>query len=118
MSDIKTFKERWLLEDIKCEKCGQIISRQRGLTKQNLKRLLKPTWNVNEILITFMIIMILFLAFSYKSEVKQCQDWIGSMYSGDIDNCKFMCDSRCDTLNKTYKGNIPLNITNLSLFIP
>jgi hypothetical protein len=88
------FKERWLLEDKKCETCGQVTERVRGITKQNIKRLLIPRFDVNELLITFMLIMIIVLAYSYMDETKQCREWLKPMQEGK-DACLQVCNYRC-----------------------
>ena len=54
------FEENWLKEDKVCEKCGQVTERQKGLTKQNLKRLLSVKFDINELIITFIIISFVF----------------------------------------------------------
>ena len=91
-------KENWLKTDELCPNCGFVTKRQKGLTKQNLKRLITPKFNWNEVLITFMLIMVVVLAFSYKNEIKQCQDWIAPMFAGSTDDCKFVCNNRCDLI--------------------
>jgi len=111
-SERMSFKERWLLEDIKCEKCGQVTTKQRGITKQNLKRLITPQWNINEMIITIMIIMILVLAFAYRSETKQSREWIKEMYDGSEDNCIEVCSDKCHTLSQKQEG-----MSNSSNFI-
>lgn len=99
-----TFKENWLKTDEVCPSCGKVTKRFRGITKQNLKRLITPQWNINELLITFMIIMVLVLAFAYKNETKQCSEWISSMYEGDVDSCKFNCNYNCDMINNRVEA--------------
>jgi hypothetical protein len=107
------FKENWLKEDILCGECGKVKVKQRGLTKQNLKRLITPTWELNEILITLMLVMMIGLAFVYQSETKQCRDWITPMFEGDVNNCKWVCDTRCQMLEE--KKLVALNLTNATL---
>jgi len=67
-----TFKENWLKEDIKCEKCGQVTERVKGLTKQSMKKLLSFDYkNLNEWLITILLIGICVLSLSYKDCVEE-----------------------------------------------
>lgn len=98
-------KENWLKEDIRCKCCGSIIQRQKGITKQNLKRLITPRFDFNEIMITLIIVMVLIMAFAYMRETQQCRDWIGQ-FSGDKETCKLTCNSKCELLeikvNYTY----------------
>lgn len=70
------FRENWNKVDETCPTCNQVTKRQRGLTKQNLKRLITPRWDLNELMITFMIIMVLVLAYSYKVETQTCRDYV------------------------------------------
>jgi len=95
------FKENWLLEDAKCEKCGAITHRQRGLTRQNLKRLITPKWDLTELLITFMMIMVIVLAYSYSSETKQCREWL-KLFSGEQKDCEAVCSYQCELSQGNY----------------
>ena len=65
-----------LKEDKVCEKCGQVTERQKGLTKQNLKRLFSIKFNMNEFIITFIIIMVLVSAYAYQLDTKTCRDYV------------------------------------------
>jgi hypothetical protein len=69
-------KENWELKDKVCPNCGQVTERQRGITKQNIKRLFSIRWDLNEILIMFMIIMVLFLAWAYQKDTQTCRDYV------------------------------------------
>ena len=90
-----TFKERWLQEDKVCDNCGQVTEKVRGITRQNLKRLITPKLDLNELIFTFIMIMLVVLTFSYKSETQQCRDWIGPMFEGTTQDCLSVCDLRC-----------------------
>ena len=70
------FEENWLKEDKVCEKCGQVTERQKGLTKQNLKRLLSVKFDINELIITFIIIMVLLSAYAYKLDTQTCRNYV------------------------------------------
>ena len=107
-----SFKENWLKVDEVCVCCNQIIKKQRGITRQNLKRLIRPKFTLDEIIITFMLIMVIALAFVYQSETKQCRDWITPMFKGDLDNCKAVCNMRCEMTNAIRERNA-LNYTRL-----
>lgn len=104
------FKENWLKVDETCPACHQITKRQKGITKQNLKRLITPQFNMTEILITFMIIMVLALAFVYNYETKECRDWLKEMTSGD---CVGVCDYKCRMLEANERKE--LNVSNLTI---
>lgn len=93
------FKEKWNEVDKKCITCNQITERSRGITKQNLKRLLIPKFDLNELLITFLIIMIIVLTFSYKHDTQQSRDWINEMHAGGFDQCMNRSEVRCKLIN-------------------
>lgn len=110
------FKENWLKVDKTCEKCGQVTERQKGLTKQNLKRLITPQWNMQEIIITFMLIMVILLAYVYISETKQCREWVASMFAGDKNECKVNCNLQCEKIQP--QNNSITNISNITIQKP
>jgi len=106
-----TFKERWLLEDTKCEHCGTVIKKQRGITRQNIRRLLIPQWNMNEVLITFMLILVLFLAYSYVQETKLSKEWVKSMFAGGTkESCVMECSNKCEIGFEKIKDTNYLNL--------
>jgi hypothetical protein len=88
----KSFKERWLDEDKKCEHCGNIAYHAKGICRQNLKRLITPRFDFNELLITFIIIMVCVISFAYKAETQQSRDWLNEMTVGGYDGCINTCD--------------------------
>ena len=107
------FKENWLKEDKLGPVCKQVTEKQKGFTKQNIKRLFSFKFDANEIIFTAILILVILLALSYSSETKQCKDWISPMTSGDKDNCKYVCNQRCEL---TFKENIGGNfLTNLTI---
>ncbi len=109
---------KWLEEDKKCEHCGQITERARGLTKQNLKKLISFKFTFDEFLITFMIIMILVMAWAYKAETQQCRDWIKPLHTGTVEECKNVCDMKCRMIRSTEYTNFDAeelkNLTELT----
>jgi len=111
---ILTLKERWLLEDKTCEKCGQITEKVRGLTKQNLKRLMTPKFAMNEMIISFILLMVILLGLAYQSETKLSRNWIESMTSGGIENCKLICNSQCSAFIG-ISANESISLLNISL---
>ena len=100
-------KENWLRRDETCPSCGQVTKRVRGITKQNLKRLVTPKWDLNEVLVTFILILVLFMAYAYRSETSVCREWVGEMYDGDVDNCRAVCNMRCSALDKISNKTVP-----------
>lgn len=104
-------KENWEKVDEVCVTCGQVTKQQRGITRQNIKRLFsfKPTFT--ELLITLMLIMVLILAWSYFEETKTSRDWINSMFSGSEDNCKMNCNSKCIAYANQQVSNPDVNVS-------
>lgn len=88
-------KENWEKVDEVCSSCGQVTKQAKGITRQNIKKLFSIKFTYTEFLITFMLIMILVLAYAYMNETKQSRDWIESMYSGSIEMCELNCNSKC-----------------------
>jgi hypothetical protein len=108
-------KENWNKVDERCYYCNQVTKRQRGITKQNLKRLITPRWDLNEIIVLFMIVMVITMAFSYKSEISACRDWISDMFVGNVTNCIENCDYRCKAIEGIYeKRNTSFYPSNVS----
>lgn len=72
-----TFKEDWIkkwnAEDKRCPACNQVTEIVRGVNKQNLKRLVfqKPT--AQDLIIFFMLVSMLLLAWRYNVETETCR---------------------------------------------
>jgi hypothetical protein len=112
-----TFKENWEKIDEVCPTCSQVTKRQRGITRQNIKRLLIPRWDMNEVLITLMIVMMLFLAYAYVNETKQCKEWVKPMFEGTKETCLMVCSSRCELAFQNIKDPyLNFNLTNITIF--
>lgn len=88
-------KDNWEKVDEVCLSCGQVTKQAKGITRQNIKRLFSIKFNYTEFLITFMLIMILVLAWAYWNETKESRDWINSMYGTDKDTCLMNCNYKC-----------------------
>jgi len=92
----KTFKQKWNEVDEVCPTCNQVTKVNRGLTKQNLKKMFrKPT--LQDWIIFIMLILTLFMAWTYQNEVQQykeiirnpqelCQVYYESIIMGNFDN--------------------------------
>jgi hypothetical protein len=107
------FKDNWLKTDELCPTCKTVIKKQRGITRQNLKRLVKFKWDVNDVVITIVLILVFFLSFLYKYEIQQCRDWLKPLHSAkSLEVCEYVCDTRCRMLN--YTKNQELNTSNFS----
>ena len=105
-------KENWDKTDEVCESCGQVTHRVRGLTRQNLKRLVRPEINSTEIQMTLLLLAIIILGLLYGFETKTCREWLKPMQQG-YDKCIFVCDEKCNEMHQeqTNYSNITLNIT-------
>jgi len=107
---MSNFKETWEKTDEVCSNCNQVTKRVRGITRQNIKRLFSIKFELTEMLITLMLIMLLLLAFAYMNETKTSRDWIESMTSGGINQCLMVCNNQCYALT----GNITNNLENVN----
>ena len=108
---LKSFKEKWEEEDILCPHCKQVTSQAKGITRQNIKRLLIPKFNMNELVFTIIILLMIILAVSYRNETAQSREWIKSMTGYDKTQCESICVGRCQLY--WDPDNMPAN-TNLS----
>ena len=71
----RTFKQKWNEVDETCSTCGQVTEINRGLTKQNLKKMFgKPS--LQDIIIFIMLALVLFGAWAYQNDVAQYQELI------------------------------------------
>lgn len=118
MEKKNVFKENWLKTDKLCPTCSQIIEKQRGLTKQNVKRLFSFKLDANEIIFTALIILVIVLAYAYNHDTKQSREWINSMASGGIDSCKTNCNQHCELyaqIDRLQNGGGIINLTNITI---
>jgi len=79
--------KNWLKEDEVCSHCGQVTKKQKGLTKQNVKRLFSIKLDMNELVMTIIIILVIFSAFSYKTEIQICRDYIAEAKETFVPDC-------------------------------
>lgn len=114
------FKETWLLKDKRCPTCNAITERQKGITKENIRRLIIPQWNMTELLITLLLLMIILLSYVYLNETKLARDWVGSMQGKSLDQCIGNCEYRCNVASGIYQNqtqqNVSINYVNVSIF--
>ena len=75
MKQHKTFKQKWNEVDEVCSTCGQVTKVNRGLTKQNFKKMFgRPT--IQDCIILLMIILAILGALAYQNEVEQYKEII------------------------------------------
>ena len=120
----KTYKERflekWNAKDTLCSECNHILKVERGITKQNLKRLVWGPPNIQDWLTLIMLIGVLFMAYQYNDETAICRDTMNHI----DETCTKYCISHEQTneiqknisekysLNQEIFGN--LNFTDLN----
>lgn len=105
-------KENWEKVDEVCPTCNQVTKQAKGITRQNIKRLFSFKMSYTEFLITFMLIMLLVLAYAYNSETKESREWIKEMQSGSLEMCKSSCGLKCDNIYQ--RPNMLTDSLNLS----
>jgi hypothetical protein len=102
-----SIKENWNKCDEKCLSCGGIVKRQRGLTKANLKKLLIPRLDINELVITFILIMVICLGLLYQSETKTCREWLKKFEDNPTATCDLLLNNNTTSVgyNESYRFN-------------
>ncbi|MCK9370031.1 hypothetical protein M0R04_09020 [Candidatus Dojkabacteria bacterium] len=89
------FKDKWNTEDETCPHCGQVTKISKGLTRQNVKRLIGLKLRMSDFIVLFMLILILFITWAYYHDTKSCRDFLK-----DIDyNCMAWAASH-NTINQ------------------
>ena len=107
------FKEEWNRVDEVCPHCRQVTKINRGLSKQNLKRLVfsKPT--IQDWMMLAIILLVLMMAWRYGVETKQCYETLNN-----IDNvCLDLWESnqKVEQMNQELKDSYKdINITLLN----
>lgn len=92
----KSFAEKWEEKDIVCEKCGQITKINRGLTKQNIKKLFRKP-DQRDIIIFILLALLLVTGFAYQKELdfhnniiihlgEICPIYLQSLVNGNFGN--------------------------------
>lgn len=93
-------KENWEKVDEVCPNCGQVTKPQRGITKQNMKRLFSFKMSSNEIVTTILLVLVVLLAFAYRAETKQCREWLKPMFESGGKSCDTICNQVREDLQK------------------
>ena len=110
----KKFKERWNEKDEVCPCCGQVVKVNRGLTKQNLKKLFrKPT--LNDSIIFIILVLALVGAFAYRNEINYYKNIINNpqeLCSIYYHNVFYQYDNLTNTTNNSLLNIITINNTN------
>jgi hypothetical protein len=75
------FIEKWNSKDETCPSCNHITKINRGITKQNMKRLVWGPPNIQDWLTLVMLIGILLMAYRYNIETAQARDVINNIDS-------------------------------------
>lgn len=103
-------KDNWNKTDETCPSCGHVTKQVKGITKQNLKRLLVPRFSGADFTINILIIAMLVLAWRYQVETKQAKEYVNLVENNRSQLCldlgKIQSSSSLDTLSQT---NLTLN---------
>ena len=108
-------KDNWEKVDEVCPHCNQVTKRQRGITKQNMKRLFSFKITSNEVVTTIMLILVILLAYAYKTETQQCRDWIRPMFETGGKSCDMICSQVREDIAKMNQSQLGLNLTNSTI---
>ena len=119
MEKRNTLKENWLKVDETCPTCGQVTKQVRGLTKQNLRKLIVPKWDMTEVIITLLLIALIGLSLLYKIETQQSRDFLKPLYEDGGANCLMVCNNKCSLIRENAIGGSPdfscsSNLTNIT----
>ena len=79
-------ESKWKQTDELCPTCGHVTKRVRGLTKQNLKKLVSFKWDWDEFIMTLVLILLVITAFAYKHDIAQCKAYVKDITENP---CKF-----------------------------
>jgi len=119
MEKKNNIRENWERVDETCPTCNQVTKQVRGITKQNIKKLLIPKWNMTEVLITLLLIALILLALLYKNETQQCRDFLTPLYANDGENCLAVCENKCTLIKEIAMGGSDnsneYNLTNITI---
>ncbi len=97
----KSFKQKWNSVDEVCDSCGQVTKINRGLTKQNLKKLFKRP-SSQDLIIFILLILVFFGSWAYINEVVE--------YKKILSNPEELCnDYNKINLNLNQYNQEPIN---------
>ena len=109
MGTEKFFKD-WNKIDELCPLCGGVTHAQKGITRQNMKKMLRWSWNTNDLILLFVIIMLVFVSWRYTVETKACRDYVQDLQTNPYDTCAKLTSNATNAA----KGIESLNNLNLS----
>ena len=89
-----TIKENWEKVDELCPTCGHVTKEAKGITRQNMRKLLIPKFTLNEAIYTFIIIVVLALGFLYMSETAQCRDFAHRLQTNPQETCDMLLSNQ------------------------
>ena len=106
-----TIKENWLKTDIKCESCGAIKIRAKGITRENMQRLFSFNYkNVNEWIWIVVILGLCFTAWAYKADRAAYADFMEHR----VEYC-MQLNGMNSVTDTGYWANSGVNISKLDL---
>lgn len=65
----------WDDVDKRCEKCGQVTEKAKGINKQNIKRLFSFKITLDNFITLFMLFMFLIGAYTYQHDIKMLREF-------------------------------------------
>lgn len=77
----------WNDTDKLCEHCGNVTYKAKGFNKQNLKRLF-TRFSLNDFIILFIILLVLFLSWAYQRDTAECRYFINNINQVCMDMIK------------------------------
>jgi len=115
-----TMKENWLKVDETCPCCNQVTKKVRGITKQNIRSLLIPKWDMTEVTITLLLFTLIILSFAYKNETQEARDFIEPLYADNGANCLSVCNNKCSLIIASFEetklcNELTCDLTNISV---
>ena len=107
----KFFKD-WLKEDEICPLCNHVTHQKKGITRQNMKKMLRWSWSTNDLILLFVIAMLLFVSWRYTVETKECRAYVQDLRTNPYDTCAKLTSNATNAA----KGIESLNNLNLSIW--
>ncbi len=102
----RTFKRKWNEVDETCPTCGKVTEVNRGLTKQNMKKMFKKP-SFQDWIIFIMLVLVIFGAWAYQNDVIQ--------YKELIENPQELCQVHYEDTIQGNSNNEIFNTSNIKL---
>lgn len=100
-------KENWFKEDKTCLTCGNVTERQRGITRQNVRRLFSFNWTATEWTITLLILGYIMVAFFLRHDLNASRQFSDDLHKYPNKYCSLLED--CSVNPKNVLCNLSSN---------